>query len=168
MTFSCIHNCQEFLPADLTYNLDFIGTTLCITRFSINHSQCKNLCNLIFRVETVIIETVRCFCTEVKTSVTTLWRYIFLKCFTYKLFSYIFAVYYFFLNSMVQYNILYKCRIYHNDPCLNISHNHRQRFIVYNVLRLRHNFLLVQFWQVGHIGILDVFLLFLVMYSWTE
>ena len=71
------------MPCDFPDNMNFVCTTLAVILVGVNFTKCFNFCNLVIRVKAIILETICYFCTEMKSTTTTYWSYIFCECFTH-------------------------------------------------------------------------------------
>jgi hypothetical protein len=72
-----VYNFKKFTPRNFTDNFKLVSTGL--VTFTHHITICNHFCNFIFRVKTVIVETVSSFYTKMHTMITNAWIYVFFK-----------------------------------------------------------------------------------------
>jgi len=78
-SLSRVHKFQYLSPRDFPHDLNLIGADLRILAFGVNLPQSNDLCNVILRVEGIVVEAISGFQTEVETRRTARRANIFLE-----------------------------------------------------------------------------------------
>ena len=69
--FSKVHQVKHFLPSDFPDDMNFVGAALAVIIVGVNVTKCFHFCNLVVRVEIIILETICYFCAEMESTGTT-------------------------------------------------------------------------------------------------